>query len=73
MQALTALLILTLVTSLNGAEPESMKQQRQRAADRPRPIIFNNDGNEPVVLLEETTAEDLLRHRTTSLAGTQVS
>ena len=66
-------LILIFFAPLLGTAAESMKQQRQRAADRPRPVIFNNDGNEPVHLLKESTAEDLLSHRTAALAGTQVS
>ncbi|NUQ65564.1 MAG: hypothetical protein HUU20_24105 [Pirellulales bacterium] len=54
------------------AAAESMRALRQQVAERPRPLIFNNDGNEPVYLMKVPTAEELLRHRTTKLAGSHV-
>lgn len=47
---------------------DSMKALRQKATDRPRPIILNNDGNEPVYLMGEATSGKLQHHRTTPLA-----
>lgn len=51
---------------------EALRAARKQAAERQRRIIFNNDGNEPVYLCENTTAEELLRHRTAALAGSKV-
>ena len=51
---------------------EELRDLRKQAAERQRRIIFNNDGNEPVYLCENTTAEELLRHRTAALAGSKV-
>jgi len=45
---------------------------RQQAINRPRRIIFNNDGNEPVYLCRSVSKAELLRPRTSDLAGTQV-
>jgi hypothetical protein len=50
----------------------SMKALRQKAAARPRRIIFNNDGAEPAVLMKTPSAKELLDLRTSALAGTQV-
>ena len=49
----------------------SMKSLRQAAANRRRRIIFNNDGNEPVLHMTEPTVQSLLDLRTTGLVGTQ--
>jgi hypothetical protein len=46
---------------------------RQKAINRPRRLIFNNDGNEPVYLCKSVSKEDLLASRTRDLAGTQVN
>ncbi|MBL9210016.1 MAG: hypothetical protein JNL92_06085 [Opitutaceae bacterium] len=51
---------------------ESLRTARQQAAARPRRVIFNNDGNEPVYLCKTTSPEELLSYRTTPLAGTHV-
>ena len=48
------------------------KQLRRQAVNRPRRIIFNNDGNEPVYLCRSVGKDELLGHRTQDLAGTQV-
>lgn len=48
------------------------KKLRQQAADRPRRIIFNNDGNEPVYLCKSVSGKELLDARTSGLAGSQV-
>ncbi|HOX58771.1 MAG TPA: hypothetical protein P5205_10865 [Candidatus Paceibacterota bacterium] len=45
---------------------------RRQAVERPRRIIFNNDGNEPVYFCKAATAEELLKARTSRLAGSQV-
>ena len=50
-----------------------MKAARKAAADRPRALIFNNDGCDVVYEMKQPTAEDLLRCRTAALAGSQVS
>ena len=54
------------------ASIETLRAARQQAADRPRRVIFNNDGNEPVYLCKTTSPEELLSYRTTPLAGTHV-
>jgi hypothetical protein len=51
---------------------DELRTLRKQAAERQRRIIFNNDGNEPVYLCTSTAPEDLLRHRTAALAGSQV-
>ncbi len=48
------------------------KQLRRQAVNRPRRIIFNNDGNEPAYLCQSVSKDELLGHRTRDLAGTQV-
>ena len=48
------------------------KNLRQEAINRPRRIIFNNDGNEPVVFCKSVNKEELLGLRTRDLVGTQV-
>ncbi len=54
------------------ASLEELRSLRTKAAERQRRIIFNNDGNEPVYLCTNTTPEELLKHRTAPLAGSQV-
>lgn len=54
------------------ASIEALRAARQQAADRPRRVIFNNDGNEPVYLCKTTSPEEFLSYRTTPLAGTHV-
>jgi hypothetical protein len=56
---------------LGGAS--SWQRQREECLERPRRLIFNNDENEPVYYCNAATAEELLRSRTTPLAGSQVS
>ena len=51
---------------------DELRTLRKEAAGRQRRIIFNNDGNEPVYLCTSTAPEELLRHRTAALAGSQV-
>ncbi len=48
------------------------REWRRQAADRPRRIIFNNDGNDPVTKIKRPSVDDMLAARTTGLAGTQV-
>jgi len=77
---LTTGLALALTSgSMIAAEPgkviaslDELRTLRKQAAERQRRVIFNNDGNEPVYLCKNTTAEELLSHRTTPLAGSQV-
>jgi hypothetical protein len=54
------------------ASVEELKTLRHQAVERQRRVIFNNDGNEPVYLCKDTTPEELLKYRTTPLAGSQV-
>ncbi len=51
---------------------DSFKQRRKEAAHRKRRIIFNNDGDDIVYQCKAVTAEELLKARTTALAGSQV-
>ena len=48
------------------------KKVRKDALNRPRRVIFNNDGNEPVYLCKTVSERELLDARTTALAGTHV-
>ncbi len=41
---------------------DKLLAQRKAAAARTRRIILNNDGNEPVYLLNEPTREELLSY-----------
>ena len=45
---------------------------RKQAAARRRRIVLNNDGNEPVYLIKEPTAEEILAYRTSPFIGSQV-
>lgn len=65
-------LLLVAAGAESKLEDASWQQLRQQAVNRPRRIIFNNDGNEPVYFCRETTAKELLKSRTTPLAGSQV-
>lgn len=58
--------------SSRPATLDELRTARRQAAERPRRVIFNNDGNEPVYLCKTTLAEELLSYRTTPLAGTHV-
>lgn len=51
---------------------EQLRNERREAAQRERRVVFNNDGNEPIYLCQDTTPEELLRHRTSDLADTHV-
>lgn len=53
------------MTAAFRAEREALKRRHRR-------IILNNDGNEPVYLIEAPTEEELLKYRTGPLAGSQV-
>lgn len=61
-----------LVAGASSIDEADWKELHQQAVNRPRRVIFNNDGNEPVYHCRETSAEELLRHRTAPLAGSQV-
>lgn len=57
----------------NHRDDAAWKALHRKAVDRQRRIIFNNDGNEPVYHCKAgATAEELLRQRTSPLAGSQV-
>ena len=45
------------------AAAADIKAARKAAADRPRPLIFNNDGCDVVYEMKQPTAEDLLSRR----------
>lgn len=73
--AVFAPLLLAVLPAAEARPPASLDELRalrRQAADRPRRVIFNNDGNEPVYLCRDTTPEELLRHRTAPLAGSLV-
>ena len=55
-----------------GAGSAAFRAERQALKRRRRRIILNNDGNEPVYLIEAPTEEELLKYRTGPLAGSQV-
>ena len=65
-------ILIALVVGCAAAPAADMREARRAAADRPRTLIFNNDGNEPVFELTEPTAENLLARRTAPLAGSGV-
>jgi hypothetical protein len=54
------------------AAAADMRAARRAAADRPRTLICNNDGNEPIYYMTEPTAANLLALRTTPLEGSGV-
>jgi hypothetical protein len=83
------LLLLSFVTLADAAAwtPDQLRQQRKQIPQRPRRIIFNNDGDDIAMLgkdgwkdtlvdrqrgLFPPTAEGLLAARTTPLLGSQV-
>lgn len=74
----TTVLLSTLVqadaaeVATRFASLDEYRAARKQAAERPRRVIFNNDGNEPVYLCKTTSAEELLSYRTAPLAGSQV-
>jgi hypothetical protein len=76
--ALAGLWLLLLVSGASAADPsplaslDELRAARTQAAERPRRVIFNNDGNEPVYLCKTTSPEELLNYRTAPLAGTHV-
>ncbi len=57
---------------LDAADVAKPNEARQKARDRSRRVLFNNDGGEPVVEMKSPTAQDFLDRRTTKLAGTHV-
>ena len=54
------------------AAAADMRAARRAAADRPRTLICNNDGNEPIYYMTEPTAANLLALRTAPLEGSGV-
>src|SRR5215208_477070 len=65
---------MVVTLSLASAAPgdADWKSARARAINRPRRIIFNNDGNEPVYFCKNSTEAELLGSRTSPLVGSQV-
>lgn len=57
------------VSVATGQNAPTIKEHRQAAANRPRRLIMDNDGNEAVTM-KALTAEDFLKQRTSALAGT---
>lgn len=55
-----------------GLTLEQEEVLREKAANRQRRIIFNNDGNEPVYYCKKADPQELLGLRTAPLANTQV-
>jgi hypothetical protein len=70
MRLIFTLLVLMLTTA---GRADDMPAMRRAAADRARPLMFNNDGDEIVYEMKTPTVEDFLRCRTTGLADSQVS
>ncbi len=72
--AFVLLLLVGGVTAAGESRPDdaAWKRLHQQAVNRQRRLIFNNDGNEPVYYCKEATAAELLRSRTSALAGSQV-
>jgi hypothetical protein len=66
-------ILITLALGCGVGAAAEMREARRAAADWPRTLIFNNDGNEPVYLMTEPTAADLLAQRTAPLAGSGVT
>ena len=67
--------VLCVITGCADAPADALPElraARKAALDRPRRIIFNNDGNEPVYKAEDDSPEAFLRLRTTGLVGSQV-
>ncbi len=67
--------VLCVITGCADAPADALTElraARKAALDRPRRIIFNNDGNEPVYKAEDDSPEAFLRLRTTGLVGSQV-
>ncbi len=60
------------LTGYAGLTLEQEEALREKAANRQRRIIFNNDGNEPVYYCETADPQELLALRTAPLANTQV-
>lgn len=52
-------------------QPASLKEQRRAAANRPRRLLLDNDGND-VVTMKALTAQEFLAQRTAALAGSKV-
>ncbi|QDT32916.1 glycoside hydrolase family 10 protein [Thalassoglobus polymorphus] len=71
-----SIVLLMTVNTFGETKPKNIDElrlARSQAAGQKRRLIFNNDGNEPVYLCEDdVSAEGLLKHRTTPLAGTQL-
>lgn len=70
--ALAAGEVWTAAAAARPSTLDELRTARRQAAERPRRVIFNNDGNEPVYLCKTTSPEELLSYRTTPLAGTHV-
>lgn len=67
--------VLCVITGCADAPADALpelREARKATLDRPRRIIFNNDGNEPVYKAEDVSPEAFLRLRTTGLVGSQV-
>jgi hypothetical protein len=64
--------VVLLVATCGSSVAADMREARRAAADRPRTLIFNNDGNETIYFMTEPTAANLLALRTAPLAGSGV-
>lgn len=72
--ALWVLLVSPFVSAdeIQPTKSATPNEARQKARDRQRRVLFNNDGGEPVVEMTAPTVQDFLDRRTTKLAGTHV-
>jgi hypothetical protein len=68
----SCLIVIVLTLACSPAAAADMREARRAAADRPRTLIVNNDGNETIYSMTEPTAASLLALRTTPLAGSGV-
>ncbi|CAN5402250.1 hypothetical protein BH11PLA2_BH11PLA2_40880 [soil metagenome] len=72
MNRIRRVLLLTLLLAAPVAGQTAAEMARKKALDRPRRVIFNNDGGEPARSMRSPSEKEFLDLRTTQLAGTHV-
>lgn len=76
--SMVALLVLAMSAVGQTADEVTLEsvtratEARQKARDRTRRVLFNNDGGEPVMEMKTPTVQDFIGCRTAKLAGTHV-
>ena len=68
-----AMIASCLMAAGKPATLEELDEMRNKLAHRQRPLILNNDGNEPVYYCTKVDRDEFLSKRTSPLAGSQVS